>query len=162
MEGTFEAKVSGKRESSSGIYLTLLINPADYNADLATLRVGSTLSMGWVETVNTAVEMICAAPDIVAAVQKVEKDRKPFAALPLPSQVAIRCQDEAFQRFISNKIGLNGPYGEAAAIDWVRRSCGVMSRADITKGSAAELLWESIEEKFQAYLTDQRYASARK
>lgn len=159
MEGTFEAKVSGKRESSSGIYLTLLINPADYNADLATLRVGSTLSMGWVETVNTAVEMICAAPDIVAAVQKVEKERKPFASLPLSQQAAMRTEDKDFHLFLEQR----GPiHDQESYADAVRAICGVESRANIKLGTPAGIAWMALEAEYQNHITTQRYAEMRK
>lgn len=163
-EGMFEAKVSGKRESSSGIYLTLLINPADYNADLATLRVGSTLSMGWVESVNTTVEPIEIQTVIYGsggdgADKPPAKDRKPFASLPLSQQAAMRTEDKDFQLFLEAR----GPiHDQESYADVVRAICGVESRANIKLGTQAGIAWMELEDKFQAYLTDRRYADVRK
>lgn len=162
MEGTFEAKVSGKRESSSGIYLTLLINPADYNADLATLRVGSTLSMGWVETVNVAVESIEAIRldlQIEQAVERSHKDRKPFSSLPLSQQAAMRTEDKDFQLFLEQR----GPiHDQESYADAVRAICNVESRANIKLGTPAGIAWMALEAEYQNHITTQRYAEMRK
>lgn len=167
MEGTFEAKISGKRESSSGIYLTLLINPADYNADLATLRVGSTLSMGWVETVNTAVEAIeieTPTQSVIDGAKQLEeiyrpKDRKPFASLPLSQQAAMRTEDKDFQLFLEQR----GPiHDQESYADVVRDICCVDSRANIKLGTPAGIAWMALEAEYQNHITTQRYAEVRK
>jgi hypothetical protein len=79
------------------------------------------------------------------------KERKPFESLPLPQQVALRCNDARFQVFLEEKNA-----EDAAA--HIRLACGVVSRALIIPRSKAAPLWFEIEDRFQAYLTDQQYA----
>lgn len=89
------------------------------------------------------------------------KERKPFASLPLSQQAAIRCGDVDFQKFMVERYAGPNPYRASAdnAAIMVREACGIASRSEILRGTASELLWESIEEKYQAWLTTQRYAS---
>lgn len=92
-EGNFECKVHNRRESKDGVYITLSINPADLTPDLAMLRVGSALVIGWAEVVDTAIHhmelVLEGANELPTAVTKGKrevqdsapdhKDRKPFA-----------------------------------------------------------------------------------
>lgn len=168
-EGSFECKVSGKRESANGIFLTLQIQPDDYKEALATLRVGSSLMMGWSEVVNTTVEEIGftaseiakianhgtkLSPEVVDA--KMPKDRKPFASLPLSQQAGIRCQDEEYKAFLVWRCP------STPGLKWSERVhilCRVNSRAGLVRGTEAGDRWLALEDEYQAYLTDQRYAS---
>ena len=143
-EGNFEAKVYAKRENAAGIYLTLQINPADFTSDLATLRVGSALLIGWAEVINSKVETIVLDPAPA-------KERKPFASLELVQQAGIRCADPEFQKFLNTD--------EAGAVDYVRQFCGVSSRAEIKADKNSGKDWVLLEAKFQQWLTDERYAN---
>lgn len=176
-EGSFECKVSGKRESANGIFLTLQIQPDDYTAELATLRVGSALMLGWAEVVNSAVEEIGftaseiaqianhgteLSPEAVGA--KTPKDRKPFASLPLSQQCAIRCLDTEFQRFMVERSSGFDAYLPTPdnAITMVRERCKITSRSfldDDTNHLSARNEWRLIEKRYQEWLTDHRYAS---
>ena len=55
----------------------------------------------------------------------------------LSSWVAMRCREPLFQRFL-------GVADEAAAIDTVRRKCGVKSRAEFDKDPKAEARFNEI------------------
>ena len=52
------------------------------------------------------------------------KKRRPFDSLPLPQQAALICKDQRFQ-------GWCNADSEGEAIEYVRRHCGVSSRADL-------------------------------
>ena len=87
-----------------------------------------------------------------------EKDRRPFASLPMSQQAALRCDDVRFQRFIAVE-------NRAAAGAYVRAHCRVGSRADLDSLNPRFELsrdsWVRLETSFQEHLTDQQYAGAR-
>lgn len=157
-EGAFEAKVSGKRESSNGIFLTLQIQPDDYTSALATLRVGASLQLGWAEVVNTAVEPISAGDIIPTTKQEIAasaKAARKFYEMPYSQQAALRCNDKQFQEcfFAADAIG---------AADKVRFVCNVKSRSELDHPDCAgRVMWEKMEADYQAYLTDKRYGGPR-
>lgn len=168
-EGAFEAKLTAKRETAAGIYLTIQVQPNDYGADLATLRVGSHLMLAWSEIVNTSVEPIevdsavlgneaeRALEDVPtpASSGAAHKERKPFHTLPLSQQAAIRCQDNDFKLFLGASNA-----DEAARL--VRQSCRVDSRAKIIEGDKSGDCWLDLEARYQSWLTDNRYAELRR
>lgn len=82
------------------------------------------------------------------------KDRRPFASLPLSQQAAIRCGDADFWRFAHVKSGVE-------AADFVRAKCNIGTRAalDDPKNIDPIHFWHAIEAGYQQYLTTQRYAS---
>ena len=71
-EGAFESRVSAKRETKSGIFITLEVQPSDYSEALSMLRVGSAVQIGWAEIVDTTVHKI----EVEAPAPKPEKQRK--------------------------------------------------------------------------------------
>lgn len=181
-EGAFEAKLSNKRESKSGIFLTFEVAPDDFKADLAVLRVGAHLILGWSEVLNVAVEPIdvsspsktdlarfhqvdlaAVADGLVKLYQQnygaamppsITKDRRKFSDLPLYQQAAMRCQDKDFQAFVNA--------GEEGCADYVRRYCGVESRAEIDPEKNSGKDWALLEKRFQMYLTDRKYEGAKR
>jgi hypothetical protein len=178
-EGNFEAKLTAKRETAAGIYLTVQVQPDDYKADLATLRVGAVLMVGWAEVVNAQVEAIGLSPQAAggharaAALSPDErssiaskaanarweekKDRRPFSSLPLSQQAAIRCNDNDFKLFLNVSNGVE-------AVNKVREHCGIISRAtlDDKSASSARFQWTELESKYQSWLTDARYAGSKR
>lgn len=152
-EGSFEAKLTAKRETAAGIYLTIQVQPDDYRAELATLRVGSVLMLGWAEIVDSTVEEIPAipsklSPETVEA--KMPKDRRPFETLPLSQQAAMLCADARFREFLgTDRVG---------AAEYVRSYCGVQSRGDIKEGQNSGKDWLLLRAKYDQWLTDQKYA----
>ncbi|MFG1462319.1 hypothetical protein V5F77_05410 [Xanthobacter sp. DSM 24535] len=79
-----------------------------------------------------------------------EKPRKRWEDLPLPQQAAIRCEEEAFRNFLGEKYAVFNHANSAA--EYVRKYCGVNSRADIggTTDSARE--WKRLESYYQFWL----------
>lgn len=184
-EGNFEAKVSAKRETSAGIFLTLQIQPDDYKSELATLRVGSALMMGWAEVVNTAVEPIeipspqaaggharaAALPpgrraEIASAAGNArwDKERKPFASLPLSQQAALRCSDPSFRKFLARNDSQYLMYDTDLAADAVREFCKVNSRRDLDdeRNDASRDLWAQLDAQYLSWSTDIKYADVRR
>lgn len=161
-EGSFEAKVSAKRETNAGIFLTLQIHPDDYKSELATLRVGSALMMGWAEVVDTKVEPITVepAPPQHAKVDA-SKERRPFASMPLSQQAAIRCQDSQFQDFLSETMSsVRRGRENWTWADEVRTRCACReSRSEIAADTTQGRLWVQLEADYQEWLTTQRYGS---
>lgn len=105
MEGNFECKVSRKSESGSGIFLTLQIQPDDYTEELATLRVGSKLVLGWAEVVNTDVEPI----EVKAEGQESEANGSPkkWSELARSQQAYLLTRDQVFLEYFGAKNAAN-------------------------------------------------------
>ena len=143
MDGSFEAKVTNKRESVNGAFLTLQVNPADYAA-VADLRAGASLMVAFSEVVNTAVEPIVVKNDTPA------KTHFAWADLAPTVQAGIRCSNPEFI------IWLGADTIEAAAAK-VREFCHVDSRSDIKPGTEAAKLWAHMDRDFQAYQVSARY-----
>lgn len=59
----------------------------------------------------------------------------------LPEYVGIFCNDEKFQKFISDIFKFGGG-GEEGAKSCVRSYCGVKSRKEILPGTPAQKIWE--------------------
>lgn len=161
-EGSFEAKVYAKRENAAGIYLTLQINPADFTSDLATLRVGSALLIGWAEIINSKVEPIIVDPadfggitDLMRGETVKPKERQPFDSLSLTKQAAIRCQDKDFQDYAR-------VHDSEGAAEYIRLYCQVSSRSQIVPGTEAAKRWQDIESGFLRWRTDRQYAENRR
>jgi hypothetical protein len=81
----------------------------------------------------------------------VAKQRRPFETLPLSQQAAIRSTDRAFWEWL-------GISGEVQAAEYIRKHCGVGSRAEINTADKSGSRWLEIESQFKAYLTDEKYA----
>lgn len=101
-------------------------------------------------------EMVKAALDIKPqAKAQPSGSSKPFASLPLSQQAAIRCGDVLFQEYL-------GLEAEADAADYVRCHCGVKSRSQITDANLSGGRWQQIETMYQAWLTDRKFAEAKR
>lgn len=167
-DGHFECKVSGRRESANGIFLTLQVQPDDYSADLAMLRVGSALMVGWSEVVDSTVHPIgpigspsqkAAQADLNkahGAMVETLKPRTPFHELKLSQQCGIRCGDAQFAMFLVDEYPIASS-GSSDPATVVRALCGVTSRADLDGSRRGREQWEKIESRYQQWLTDMRY-----
>lgn len=81
--------------------------------------------------------------------------RKSFASLPLSQQAAIRCGDVLFQEFVRAE-------NEADAASAVRVACDISSRSGIIHNSRAGEQWQQLERQYQAWLTDRKFAEAKR
>jgi hypothetical protein len=156
-DGHFEARISGKRESKAGIFITLEIQPDDYGPEIANLRVGASLVIGWAEVVNTKVEPIVAVtnPDNWLP-EKPLKPRQKFDELKPSAQAGIRCSDADYSVFLMDTFPeIAAKHHDAA--DVVRELCGVTSRSELNSNKDAAFVWNETEAKYQAWLLEQRY-----
>jgi hypothetical protein len=80
---------------------------------------------------------------------------KPFSSLPLSQQAAIRCGDVLFQEYLKLET-------EDEAADYVRHHCGVKSRSDIKADGPSAQRWKQIEAMYQSWLTDRKFAEAKR
>lgn len=69
-DGSFEARLSAKRESKRGIFITLEVQPDDLTEALSMLRVGSDLMIGWSEVINSEVEEIEIEPRVMVEIAR--------------------------------------------------------------------------------------------
>ena len=80
------------------------------------------------------------------------KPRRKFHDLPLPQQAALRCNEAAFQLFVSER------YQEFAAlggiVEAVRSICGVKSRADLATDPEAADKWRRLNGDYEAWLLE--------
>ena len=83
-------------------------------------------------------------------VDEVVKERRRFNTLPLPQQVAMRCGEGAFRRFVAEEWPTH-PQCEDAS-EFVRRWCKVDSRSTILPGTPQADHWNRLHEKYLAWL----------
>jgi hypothetical protein len=84
--------------------------------------------------------------------QKPRKEALQWDDLPAVKQAAIRCQDEAFQRWIC--AGVDGPMrADTESVSAaVRRHCRVSSRSEITPDNPEALkIWNQIDAEYRAH-----------
>lgn len=86
------------------------------------------------------------------------KEHRKFAELPLSQQAGIRSNDQQFWDFLNETY----PSYLLTSIDFipaaVRDICHVASRSELDTNDLAGAKWRKLEEDFQAYKTDLRYA----
>lgn len=76
------------------------------------------------------------------------KERRRFQDLPPAQQSALRCQDEAFCRFMHEE-GHSASMAEDDVAEAVRKFCRVKSRADL---NAEPARWYELRDQFQAWM----------
>lgn len=159
-DGNFECKVERRSETNKGVFITLLVNPADLTPELQSVRVGAKLMIGWAEIVNTDVEPIETIPvaqleertkpitavpsgqgnrwDCEAAGSSpagvAKKPRTPFHELRPSQQAGMLCKDTNFLAFLAlreEKAEPGGVYTTQDAEQYVRGFCGIESRAQL-------------------------------
>jgi hypothetical protein len=156
-DGHFEGRLTSKRESKAGIFITIEVQPTDYIEALANLRVGASLVIGWAEVVNTKVEPIevVTNPDNWLP-EKPLKPRQKFDELKPSAQAGIRCSDADYSTFLMDTFpDIAAEHHDAAGV--VRELCGITSRAELNSNKDAAFVWNETEAKYQAWLVEQRY-----
>lgn len=168
-DGKLEAKVVSTTQNDKGWYIRLLLHPSDTD-EVTKLRYGAVLDIRWRELVDVEVHKIECAAEVarkptgesrgvenVAGARPAGHTSKPkerFEDLPLVKQAVLRCQDEAFKEFLSDRSGLDEP----DTADYVRFICGVTSRAEIKQGTPAATKWLRLDAEYRQWATDQKYA----
>jgi len=164
MTGHFEAKKHAYRQTQDGIVVSFVIHPNDLDAAFAVAPLGTRYMIGFAEIGDDGKPD--SAPELRTEAEKAPEDgppsssgapkeRRPFASLPLSQQAAIRCQDNDFKLFL-------GASNAEDAVHKVREFCGVESRSKIIDGERSGALWHDMEQQYQSWLLDQRYAGVRR
>lgn len=86
--------------------------------------------------------------------------------LSYPQQAGIRCSEEAFRKFLSEKIAPDAdfdsccttPAATELAASIVRTYCLVQSRGDIRPNHPSARLWRELEDKFQTWMHHPEFA----
>lgn len=174
----FEAKKHAYRQTQDGVVISFVVHPNDLNAALAVAPLGTRYMVavaeigddeqpissgapvvGSAKGTNTEQGSLGSADGSQAAPRAIasdpapveSKERRRFSDLPLPQQVALRCNDPNFQRFAWKAAGEWGAlFTEKDTAEWVREACDVRSRADIKPGTTAGKRWLALEIDFLA------------
>lgn len=81
-----------------------------------------------------------------------EKPRRTFDELPLAQQAALKCSDEAFQRFMVEMH--EAEPGDDGAAEAVRAYCGVASRSEIKAGTQAAGCWRDLLGRYRLWMEE--------
>jgi hypothetical protein len=99
-------------------------------------------------------KVAAATPAPLEGKEGVERVRRKFADMPMPSQAALRCDDLEFQAFLRS---VNADVCNAdTAANVVRDLLGVKSRAEIRPDTPAGRGWLELDRQFQEW----RHATA--
>lgn len=96
------------------------------------------------------------------------KPKRQWSELSLPEQCGIRCAEPEFQRFLSEShptywYGQDGEMHQMTrAAQTIRSLFCIKSRTELAINENAAAQWRQLESEYQAWLTDQRYADARR
>lgn len=78
--------------------------------------------------------------------------RTPFADLPAPQQAGILCNDPQFRRFVSRAMGTGeDPATATAAAEYLRHTCQVTSRRELTANHDARARFDTLRTEFEAW-----------
>lgn len=93
------------------------------------------------------------AAKVSAAPATSPKPARPWNELSPAQQAGIRCNEPAFRRFL--REGYTGDFADAlAAADFVRKYCGVESRANIQMGKESGARWAMLNSEFQVWMRE--------
>lgn len=79
------------------------------------------------------------------------KERRRFNAMLPAQQAALRCKDEAFQRFMHEE-GHSPSMAEDDVTAAVRNYCGVISRSELATQPTAQARWSDLRDMFEAWM----------
>lgn len=109
-------------------------------------------AFGW-PTMAEPVPVAIARLDLSKSARQIEpprKERRPFKDMPLPQQIALRCNDENFWRFL-NETGADAIRSEDDCAQYVRAHCRVGSRSEIQPDTEAARLYAELDAEFYAW-----------
>ncbi len=165
----FEAKLHALRRARDGVVVSFVVHPDDVTdafSRLAVSPLGQRYMIAYSTIGEDEGEGDKSALDIEPAPQpKAERVRRKFDELPLPQQVAIRCQDKQFIQFVKEtyagySVISHGDSDNAGIVLWVKTVCVVSSRSEIVPGTKAARMWYGIMDDFDQWLTDKKYADS--
>lgn len=175
MSGSFEAKNYMYRKNKDGIIVGLVVHPNDVDAAFAALPIGARVMIAWaaIGDDEKPIEAPLIAEDAKGIPREdwapsnlkpagMSKPKRQFSDYPLSAQCAMTCDDPMFHVFLEHHTQ-ESPIatGDEAAF-FVRKLCGVKSRAELDKFPEAANAWRELYQHYQAYITDSKYAAVRR
>ena len=159
----FEAKLHALRRAKDGVVVSFVVQPHDVT-DAFSRLVATPLGQRYMVAysaigddempIEPEPEPDLGPKNDAVSAKPLTKERRKFDELPLPQQVALKCQDADFQNFISSTYMSD----DAAVI--VRDICGVQSRSEIVPHTDAAMAWRELMADFNIWLTDRKYADS--
>jgi hypothetical protein len=123
----------------------------DVLADLGGLPVGA--AERWCGIARVTAKAASAPLKAVEGPKKRWRDSTPTF------QASIRCGEPAFWEFCTQLLPSGPPVdGQEAAAAFVRKWCGVTTRANIFAGEPSGDAWEILEGEYQAHIATRQYA----
>lgn len=146
----FESKKDGLSQLQDGSWvLKLKVHPSEIPAALLTAPMGTRFVSVLVEVSDDETPV---SPEAQEQRTKPAKDRTPWSSMLPAQQAAIRCNDIAFRRFLSERFQPGHPVNEEQAAGIVREQCGVSSRTTLNTSPMAAGYWREIDADFQFWL----------
>ncbi|SMP32001.1 hypothetical protein [Shimia sagamensis] len=79
--------------------------------------------------------------------------RTPFDHLPAATQAGILCSDKRFHRFVEVQLKLqSGWITETGAAEYLRQTCEVQSRRELTTNPTAVAKFQTLRTEFDAHI----------
>jgi hypothetical protein len=156
-EGNFEAVKVSYRQTKDGMVVAFAIHPNDAPGDLATLKLGTRLMIGWAEIKDDETTAGADAPhpadtlgsDTSAPIKASPAIKRKFSELQPSQRAALLCNSPNFRQWVweidYGQIDRDSP---ASAADWLRARCGIKSRALLDTDPAAHATFTNIEEAY--------------
>lgn len=120
----FEARKSGMRQSSSGLFVTLQVHPHEMPEDLIVSPTGARYMVALVRLGDADEPITTVKPGKTNEIDRVVQS------------AGMLCAQPAFQAWLVDQ-GLASEASEAAAAEAVRAHCGVASRAALAEDMVA-------------------------
>lgn len=174
MSEAFEAKKHAYRQTQDGIVVSFVVHPNDLPKALALASLGTRYMVGVEEIGDDEKPKDNRAAKREAsedAPRETVKERREFKTLSLAQQSGIRCHDDRFQGFLSERRPqVWKDFCESAAVEGatladvasavVKELCGIQSRSQLGRGTDADQIWRELCTEFDAWETTQRYAGS--
>ena len=71
--------------------------------------------------------------------------------LPPAQQAGILCGQDPFRIFAASRLQIPGAVTATAAAEFVRRECGVSSRAELDRDGDAAARWQALRTEYDAW-----------
>lgn len=84
------------------------------------------------------------------------KAKRPWDEVSPREQACIRCNEPAFGLWLHEYLGGDDP--DFPVEQAVKNYCGVTSRSELNTSAAGEANWRRLDEEYQDYIGQQRYA----
>jgi hypothetical protein len=175
-----EAKKHAYRQTQDGVVVSFVLHPQEVPEGLATAALGTRYVLALVEVNGDetpatqskggdAAEPKHHTPDttprLVSAQPSGAKESKVWRELTYAQQAGIRCSEEAFRKFLHEKIAPDADFDSCTTIaatelaaSIVRTHCIVNSRKDIRPNHPSARLWRELDEAFQVWMHHPEFA----